>query len=75
MPLVVCQERDELEKHINALLRRLSENSTRAADIAQRTGPESSAVFNALHNADSLLRERLETLKYCLQLHKDCHGC
>jgi hypothetical protein len=75
MPLVVCQERDELEKHIHALIRQLSENSTKAAHLAQRQGPESSIEFNALHNADSLLRERLETLKYCLHLHKDYHGC
>jgi hypothetical protein len=73
--LVVCRERDELEKEINALLRLMSENSTTAGRLAQHPKPETEAQFRSLHNEDTLLRERIDSLKYCLQLHKDCHGC
>jgi hypothetical protein len=75
MPLAFCRERDELEKQINSLIRLVSENSTKAADLALHPGPETDPQFQSLHNEDVLLRTRLETLKYCLQLHKDCHGC
>jgi hypothetical protein len=76
MQLPACRERDELEKQIGELLRVLSENSTKASDLAK--GDKPSAVvteFAAIHHEDTLLRDRLETLKYCVQLHKDCHGC
>jgi hypothetical protein len=75
MVLVVCRERDELEKQINAQLRLMSENSTKAAKLAHHPEPETEAQFRSLHNEDALLKERIETLKYCLQLHKDWHGC
>jgi hypothetical protein len=75
MTLAFCRERDELEKRMSALLRSLSENSSKAAKLARKPGPETSQEFASLHNADTLLRERLETLKSCLELHRDCHGC
>jgi hypothetical protein len=76
MVLSVCRERDELEKQINALLRSLSQNSRKAAGLAMGAKPSTDAAeFGSLHQDDVLLRERLEALKYCLQLHKDCHGC
>jgi hypothetical protein len=75
MPLSVCRERDELEKQINALLRQVSENSRKASHLAQDSSPGTDAEFKSLHNEDTLLKERCETLKYCLQLHKDTHGC
>jgi hypothetical protein len=82
MPLSFCRERDELERQINAVLRQISANSTEASRIARDAVDESEeahakshASFIALHNADSLLKERLDTLKQCLELHKDCHGC
>jgi hypothetical protein len=75
MPLAICRERDELEKRINSLLRLLLENSRKGADLAQHHAPDANPQFMALHNADTLLRERLATLKDCLELHKDLHGC
>jgi hypothetical protein len=75
MPLAVCHERDELEREISASLRAMSRNSRTASEIAQQSGPQTDVQFKSLHNEDIVLRERIETLKYCLQLHKDCHGC
>ena len=74
MPIVVCRERDELEKQISGLLREISDNSAKASQIAQHDEPQVTA-FVQLHNEDNLLRARLEALKFCLELHKDCHQC
>jgi hypothetical protein len=75
MKLVFCRERDELEKRIAASLRLLSENSTKAAALAKKPTRESHLEFSALHSQDTRLRDEVKTLKDCLQLHKDCHGC
>jgi hypothetical protein len=74
MPIVFCRERDELEKRISDLLRKISENSAKASQIAQHEEPHSK-TFAQLHEEDNLLRARLDALKSSLELHRDCHNC
>ena len=75
MPTPMCHERDELERRINAVLRQLATNANAASNLARKAQPENAHEFDALHKEDILLKERLQTLKDCLLLHKDWHGC
>jgi hypothetical protein len=70
-----CRERDEMEMRINALLRELSDSSRKASELAKHPGSDADFLFSSLHSSDNAIRARLETLKFCLRLHKDCHGC
>lgn len=72
----ICRERDELENQINELFREILELTSRAISITLRADNVSRhPEFAPVHDHDNLLRARLETLKYCLKLRKDCHAC
>ncbi len=75
MPFNLCQERNAIQNKVNLALSALSEKSRRAHLLCSEKGAEAQAAFAALRQEHALLQERVTTLKECLELHKEWHGC
>ena len=69
-----CQERRELERRILACVSELAHFSRKVSTTA-RSGRMSPDVYSSDLAQFAQLKTQLATLRECLEIHKDTHGC
>jgi hypothetical protein len=70
--MIICRERNALQREIYKLVSEIASKSRMAACTARRGQREK---FESLRAEYAILADRLRVLHCCLQLHQEWHEC
>jgi len=74
-----CEEREELQRLINACAVKVSENAHLASNLAARAGKQpdegEAHIFLDMRLTNERLQARIKALREALEIHRKIHGC